>query len=201
MKSTLSGLLLLSFLLPTITYGQQLYAIDECQLYNGPSRESGKFFFTPTATRALTLNKNEPYTILNERKDWLQVDVFGKTPWVRRNCMAEQLPQDNLKAIHKERLDSFNKLQSSNNRRHIHAGVKQNGNELILLVTDKWHSISSDMKETYVKESMMLFMGMGGARNIPEKPDDYAVEVRHSSSNRLLATWNSLWGFKLVAEK
>jgi hypothetical protein len=61
-------------------WAAQKYALRECQTYNGPNKESGKFFFKPTAQKALTLDKNRPYSVLKEEGNWLQVDVFGKTP-------------------------------------------------------------------------------------------------------------------------
>lgn len=176
---------------------KKLYAIERCETYNGPSRESGRFFFKPTAKKALTLDQNWSYTVVMEQGDWIQVDVFGKTPWVERKCMVEILPEATRQTIYKERFEGFNKLQSQSNRKYIHAGAKQSGKELILFVTDKWHTLSPDMKEAYAKESMMLFMGIGGARQIKEKPEDYSLEIRHDRSNRLLATWDALWGFKL----
>lgn len=194
MLFTLSGL-------ASYAWGAQKYALLYCQTYNGPSKEGGEFFFKPTAQKALTLNMNEPYSVLKEEGNWIQVNVFGKTPWVEKNCMAGKLPDVTLRNIHKERLESFNKVQSANNRKHIHAGARQEGNKLVFIVNDRWHDLSNDMKEAYLRESMMLFMGMGGARQIVEKADDYTLEIRHSRSDRILAKWDSLWGFKLIDKK
>lgn len=191
---TLSGL-------APYAWGAQKYALLYCQTYNGPGKEGGEFFFNPTAQKSLTLNMNEPYSVLKEDGNWLQVDVFGKTPWVEKDCMAVRLPDATLRNIHKERLESFNKVQGTNNRKHIHAGARQEGNKLVFLVSDRWHGLSSDMKEAYVRESMMLFMGMGGARQISEKADDYTLEIRHSRSDRMVAKWDSLWGFKLTDKR
>lgn len=182
-------------------WGAKKYALLECQTYNKSSKESGKFFFNATAQKALTLNQNEPYSVVKEEGNWIQVDVFGKTPWVEKDCMAAKLPDVTLQNIHKERLESFNKVQSANSRKHIHAGARQEGSKLVFIVSDRWHDLSDDMKEAYVRESMKLFMGMGGARQIVEKVDNYTLEIRHSRSDRMLAKWDSLWGFKQTDKK
>jgi hypothetical protein len=33
--------------------------------------------------------------------------------------------------------------------------------------------------------------------HIPEKPEDYTIEVKHENSDRVVATWDSFWGLKL----
>lgn len=97
-----------------------------------------------------------------------------------------------------ERLTSFNKVQSSlPARQAIHAGVRQDGKLLTLMVSDNWRLLSPDLQTHYVKSSLQTFFGMGGARKIVENPRDYKVEVKHQASGRLLATWDELFGIKL----
>ncbi|WP_435548060.1 hypothetical protein [Desulfobacterium sp. N47] len=75
----------------TSCWGKSLYATECCQTYNGPNKSSGFFFFSHSAQKALTLDDREKYEIVKEQGDWVQVDVFGKTPWVEKKCMTSQL--------------------------------------------------------------------------------------------------------------
>lgn len=75
-----------------------MFASKRCQTYVGPDKGSGLFFYSASAEKALTLDDREKYTIVKEQGDWVQVDVFGKTPWVEKNCMTNQI------AYHKDTL-------------------------------------------------------------------------------------------------
>ena len=72
-------------------WGKSMYATGRCQTYNGPSKSSGMFFYSPTAQKALTLDKRKEYEVVKEQGNWLQIDVFGKKPWVEKKCMTSQL--------------------------------------------------------------------------------------------------------------
>ena len=61
-------------------FAEELYAVDNAPAYNGPSKQSGQFFFKPTAKKPLTLNKGEAYQVRGRDGAWVQVDVFGRTP-------------------------------------------------------------------------------------------------------------------------
>jgi len=106
--------------------------------------------------------------------------------------------ESSLSNVSVERLDAFNIVQSKNMRKELHADAFQSGNNLTMLVTDRWNYISRDMKEAYIKDSLSLFFGMGGARGIKEKPSDLNVEVKHVKSGRTLATWDGLRGTKIT---
>lgn len=110
---------------------------------------------------------------------------------------AGHVSATDLKSLRQERLDAFQTLQSANARKHIHSGVFQRGNEVTLAVTDRWNHLSSDMKVAYVKDSMSMFFGLGGARKIPESPSDFKFVVKHTASDRTLATWDSVVGLNL----
>ena len=71
--------------------GESMYATGRCQTYNGPNKDSGLFFFTPSAQEALTLDERGEYKILKKQGVWVQVDVFGKNPWVEKQCMTSKL--------------------------------------------------------------------------------------------------------------
>lgn len=189
----------LPFVLPIAAQSDTtiLYALDNAPAYNGPSKESGRFYFKPDAQKPLTLDKNTGYKVLDKTGGWIQVDVYGKTPWVETRYLIETLSQNNLESIYQERLESFNQIQSNNNRKNIYDGVSQSGKKLTFFVKDSWNNLSSDMKEAYVKDSFTLFIAMGGPRQIEEKPEDYMIEVRHQNSDRILATWDYFWGLKL----
>lgn len=75
----------------TPCWGISLYATERCQAYNGPSESSGMFFYSQSAQKALTLDERQQYEITSEQDEWVQVDVFGKRPWVKRKCMTSQL--------------------------------------------------------------------------------------------------------------
>jgi hypothetical protein len=68
-----------------------LYATKGCQTFNGPNKNSGLFFYSPNAEKALTLDERGKYEIVKEQGDWVQVNVFGKTPWVEKKCMTNKL--------------------------------------------------------------------------------------------------------------
>ncbi|MFW8602480.1 hypothetical protein ACOHYD_13495 [Desulfobacterota bacterium M19] len=72
-------------------WGKSMYATERCQTYNGPSKSSGKFFYSSSAQAALTLDERQQYEITKEQGGWVQVDVFGKRPWVEKKCMTNQL--------------------------------------------------------------------------------------------------------------
>jgi len=76
---------------PTTCWGKSMYAAGRCQTYNGPSRSSGMFFYSPSAQKALTLDERHQYEIIKEQGSWVQIDVFGKRPWVEKKCMINQL--------------------------------------------------------------------------------------------------------------
>lgn len=75
----------------TPCWGQSMYATERCQTYNGPSKSSGMFFYSSSAQKALTLDERHQYEISKEQGEWVQVDVFGKRPWVEKKCMTNQL--------------------------------------------------------------------------------------------------------------
>lgn len=75
----------------TSCWGISMYATERCQAYNGPNESSGMFFYSPSAQKALTLDERQQYEITSEKGEWVQVDVFGKRPWVEKKCMASQL--------------------------------------------------------------------------------------------------------------
>jgi hypothetical protein len=75
----------------TLCWGKSMYATERCQTYNGPSKSSGMFFYSPSAQKALTLDERQQYEITKEQGAWVQVDVFGKRPWVEKKCMTNQL--------------------------------------------------------------------------------------------------------------
>ena len=83
----------------TSCWGKSLYATERCQTYNGPNKGSGLFFYSPSAQKALTLDERGKYEIVKEQGDWVQVNVFGKKPWVEKKCMTSQLTyqEDTLK--------------------------------------------------------------------------------------------------------
>jgi len=72
-------------------FSESLYATKRCQTYNGPNDNSGLFYYSPNAQMSLTLDEREKYETIKERNDWVQVDVFGKRPWVKKNCMTKSI--------------------------------------------------------------------------------------------------------------
>ncbi len=94
------------------------------------------------------------------------------------------------------RLTAFNNLQKTSTQKEVHAGASQIGNILILYVNDRWHLLSRDMKEVYTRESLQGFLMTGGLLNIQENTG-YSIQVIHNQSGWVLATWDSLRGFKL----
>ena len=103
--------------------GKSLYATERCQTYNGPDKDSGLFFYSPSAQKALTLDEREQYEIVKEQGDWVQVDVFGKKPWVEKKCMTNQLTYKNntlkknaLVCRTKEQFNEF--VENRNNKAH-----------------------------------------------------------------------------------
>jgi len=79
------------FISLTPCWGESLYASKHCQAYNGPSKSSGLFFYSPSAKRAYTLDERKEYQITKEQGEWVQVDVYGKSPWVEKKCMTDRL--------------------------------------------------------------------------------------------------------------
>ena len=103
--------------------GKALYATERCQTYNGPSKSSGMFFCFRSATKALTLDERAQYEITKEQGEWVQVDVFGKKPWVEKKCMTNQLTYKNntlkknaLVCRTKEQFNEF--VENRNNKGH-----------------------------------------------------------------------------------
>jgi hypothetical protein len=108
----------------TSCWGKSLYATDRCQTYNGPNKGSGLFFYSPFAQEALTLDERAEYEIVKEQGDWVQIDVFGKTPWVEKKCMTSHLTykKDTLKrnALVCRTKEQFNEfIKNRNNKAHI----------------------------------------------------------------------------------
>jgi len=175
-----------------------VYALIWAPCYNGPSLESGRFWFKKTAKKPLALTEGDKYKVVSRHGDWVQVDVFGRSPWVQSKHVAGTLRTEALSHKLQERLQTFDSLQSTGPLGRIHAGVEQRGNRLSLIVSDQWHGLRRDEKEAYIRDSLQLFFGMGGPRSIPEKPGDYKVEIRDHSTDALLATWDDWNGVKLI---
>jgi len=104
-------------------WGESLYATERCQTYNGPNKGSGLFFYSPSAQKAVTLDEREQYKIVKEQGDWVQVDFFGKTPWVEKKCMTSQLTyksftlkKNALVCRTKEQFKEF--VENRNNKAH-----------------------------------------------------------------------------------
>ena len=98
--------------------------------------------------------------------------------------------------VAQERLDTFDWTNRQNTRRDIYAGIALDGFKLTLKVKDSWHGLSRDAREVFVRDCFTHWIGLGAVRGISEKPEDYAIEVRHEGSNRLLAQWGSTLGFR-----
>lgn len=107
----------------TPCWGKSLYATERCQTYNGPNKGSGLFFYSPSAQKALTLDERKKYEIVKEQGNWVQLDVFGKKPWVEKKCMTIQLTykKDTLKknALVCRTKEQFNEfVENRNNKAH-----------------------------------------------------------------------------------
>ncbi len=114
---------ILFFIGLTPCWGKSMYATERCQTYNGPSKSSGMFFYSPSAQKALTLDEGQQYEITKEQGAWVQVDVFGKRPWVEKKCMTNQLTyrkntlkKNALVCRTKEQFNEF--VQNRNNKAH-----------------------------------------------------------------------------------
>jgi hypothetical protein len=105
----------------TPCWGKSLYATKRCQTYNDPDKGSGLFFYSPSAQKALTLDERGKYEVVKEQGDWVQVDVFGKTPWVEKKCMNSQLTykKDTLKknALVCRTKEQFNEFVENRNNK------------------------------------------------------------------------------------
>lgn len=180
---------------------QTVYALEEAPCYNGPSKSSGRFFFSPTAKAPTTLMKDDKYVVLETRDDWSKVQLFPsnisqKTAWVESKYLATARGAATEQRIARERLQSFNELEREGRWKSVYAGVEQDGKKLTFHVKDSWNRMSKDLKEAFVRDCYTLFFSMGGPRNIQERPEDFTIEVRHSASHRLVATWDALFGFR-----
>jgi hypothetical protein len=178
------------------------YALNKAPCYKGPSKSSGRYFYKPDARAPMTLTANEKYAVLESKDGWSRVrffppDISEKTGLVESKDLAASLPATTAEKIRSERFNGVNDLLGSGKWRGVHAGMRLNGKKLTLLVSDQWHLLSHDRKEAYFKDAYVLFFSIGKVRNIDEKPDDYEMDVRHSESGRVLATWGSLFGFRL----
>ena len=105
----------------TPCWGKSLYATKRCQTYNDPDKGSGLFFYSPSAQKALTLDERGKYEVVKEQGDWVQVDVFGKTPWVEKKFMNSQLTnkKDTLKknALVCRTKEQFNEFVENRNNK------------------------------------------------------------------------------------
>jgi hypothetical protein len=179
-----------------------VFALSEAPCYNGPSKDSGRFFYVPTATKPLTLNKNDKYEVVETRGAWSHVQLFpssisDKTAWVESKHLSSARSESTERDIASERLNTFDSLQREDRWHLVYAGVSQQGTRLTFFVTDYWNSMSKDLREVFVKQSFVRFFAMGGPRNIKEKSEDFQIEVRHKDSDRVVATWDSLFGLRL----
>lgn len=77
--------------LPEKGISEILYAKNECNAYNGPSDQSGNFFFSPKAKGPITLTKNREYQVQEKENGWVKVAVFDKSAWVRRECLDTKI--------------------------------------------------------------------------------------------------------------
>ncbi len=93
-----------------------------------------------------------------------------------------------------ELIESYNKVLSSNNGKAMYEGCSIKGRTITIYVNDYWSLLSKDSKIGAVKSYMQLWGGMHGARKMKIDYNDWKLCVRHVSSERTLATWDSLWG-------
>lgn len=181
---------------------QTVYALATVPCYKGPSKSSGRFFFSPTAKAPMTLTKGDKYIVLETRDGWSKAQLFPsnisqETAWVESKYLATTRDAAAEQQIARERLQSFDKLERGGRWKGVYAGVEQDGKKLTFHVKDSWNQMSKDLKETFVRDCYTLFFSMGGPRNIQERPEDFTIEVRHNESHRVVATWGALFGFRL----
>ena len=100
--------------------------------------------------------------------------------------------------LKEERLKAFDNLLSSGPWKHIYAGAylepAVSAKKLTIFVSDRWHNLSKDKREAFARECFRNFSKLFEV--LEEKPEDYRIEYQHALSNRVVATWDPLRGFR-----
>src|ERR1017187_3299799 len=148
-----------------------MFALEAAPCYNGPARESGRFFYVSTAKKPMSLNKNDKDEVLETRNGWSRVQLFSplistKTAWVESRLLARERGANTERQITQERLNSFDSIERDGKWRAVYAGVKQVGTKLTFLVSDNWNSLSRDRREACVHDFYMLFFQMGDRKSV-----------------------------------
>ena len=107
---------------------------------------------------------------------------------------AEKEKLENIKSKMPELLDSYNNILSQNKGKAMYSGVRVKNGTLMIFVNDYWNLLSVDVKKGWIKSYMQIWMGMQGARDMNPNANDWKLEVRHNASDRVLGTWDPVWG-------
>jgi hypothetical protein len=169
----------------------------EIPVFNGPSEDSGRMFYAPTAKPAMTLDEYEPYELLAVSGDWSQVKILSQSGWVRSSSISRFLPYSVTVERQQDRMDVFNSTMTDNKWRGMYAGARYNNSVLVVLVNDTWHLASEDAQQGWTMNVVRLWVSLGAVRYLDESLNNLDVEIRHVDSNRVLAKWNSIRGFRV----
>jgi hypothetical protein len=109
--------------------------------------------------------------------------------------------QTNYKNALPEILDTFNLVESDHNLyKSLYAGAAFKEGVLIVYVTDQWNYVSGDIKQAYMNQIGTLWTALSGTRGADFFLDDFEFKLVHKLSGRTVATWDYLFGPKIIGK-
>jgi hypothetical protein len=172
---------------------ETLFAKKLTPMYNGPSKASGRMWFSKRATKPMSASKGEAVYVTGRQGEWDQLDVFGKQAWVEDKLIGPRDDND-IDRERAERLHQFTDAES-NGWPLLFRGMQGNSSQLTLYVSSQWERMSPDERSDWLQKALTVYLAMGANRQISENLEDYSVEVKHEGNWRVLATWAAGRGY------
>jgi hypothetical protein len=172
---------------------ETLFAKRRAPMYNGPSKASGRFWFSKKATIPDALEKGDAVVVTGRQGDWDEIDEFGKTAWVQ-DALVGSRGSEEVAGERAARMRQFNTAESDA-WPSLYRGFQENGSQLTILVSGRWEGMTPDAREDWLQKALTVYLAMGENRHISEKLEDYSVEVKHDGNWRVLAKWGALLGY------
>lgn len=186
---------------------EKLIAVKVAPLYTEPDLNSKRVMrHWAKKPEAAYVGMHYDVKVLDREPGWCKVqDLSGLTPetdddigWVPEEYLAASIPDKEMGALQKERMDAVNKFMGEDRDfGRVYAGIEKQGEDITVRVTDLWNNLSDDMKTAFVKRFLTLWGAFGGGKGIKENANELRLTVVHKDSGRVLATYDALFGLRL----
>ena len=91
-------------------------------------------------------------------------------------------------------LNKFDNYVKSGQLSLLYMGIQTDTTTVSLYVSDNWHYLSKDMKISFIHQMLYIFDSLARSGGHNENTVPKWLDIKHINSDRLLASWNQLWG-------